>query len=689
MNETPSGIEDAGGLSLPGLAIKPEMIESKISKFDLLLNTYDLEDELRFKFTYRIQLFKKETIERMGRHLENIIRQVLENPGKKISRIEMLGQAEKESLFGNATPTANQGGIEKPGTIFDLEVNENMKIANKKIDCLLIGHNETNVVEYEKNIRTMGKHSGAYRDFNMNFIWYGDKPYSPADIFNLFYCGDEESTGSENPLRIAETFSSAIAYLGTWLDRRGFTFDCINSFRDEKEKLRKILESEKILTIAITTTLYVSVWPIIEIVDFIRRHNSTAKIIIGGPYISTQVRVQDAAALECLFRETIGADIYVNSTQGEAALVKIIHALKNNLPLEQISNIYYKTGSGFSASPATREDNRLSGNMVDWNLFSHCVGKYVNVRTSISCPFSCSFCGFPQRAGKYQTVSAAEIETELNGLDKIGTVKSVYFVDDTFNVPVSRFKEILRMLIKNKYKFKWHSYFRCQFADDETVELMKESGCEGVFLGIESGNEEILKKMNKSTSLEKYREGISLLKKYGIVSYGNFIVGFPGETPATVQDTIDFIEETEMDFFRAQLWYCEPITPIWNKRDEYKIQGKSFEWSHLTMNSREAGDLVEKIFMTVKKSVWVPQYNFDFDRIWHLKHRGFTLEQIKEFLQSFNQGIREKLKANNTRDVGTNIIKRLKNICRSNRTVENFVEVEVNRLDEALAEFDL
>ena len=50
------------------------------------------------------------------------------------------------------------------------------------------------------------------------------------------------------------------------------------------------------------------------------------------------------------------------------------------------------------------------------------------------------------------------------------------FIDDTFNVPPERFKDLLRMMINKKYVFKWHSYFRCQFADEEMVSLMKESG---------------------------------------------------------------------------------------------------------------------------------------------------------------------------------------------------------------------
>jgi hypothetical protein len=212
-----------------------------------------------------------------------------------------------------------------------------------KVDCFFIGHNEMDFVEYEKSIRKMGLNSGAYRDLNLSFIWYNNRPYPATGIFNLFCQGHKSSNSTFPPVTLGESFSPAIAYLGTYLHRRGFTFDYVNSFRDNKEELAVKLSQENILTIAIITTLYVSVLPILEIIDFIRKYNRTARIILGGPFVSTQARLQEPKELEYLLGTTIGADIYVNSSQGEAALVKIIDCLKNNLPLHRVNNIYYKT----------------------------------------------------------------------------------------------------------------------------------------------------------------------------------------------------------------------------------------------------------------------------------------------------------------------------------------------------------
>lgn len=551
----------------------------------------------------------------------------------------------------------------------------------KTIDCLIIGHNQVNFKEYENNMVKMGVNSGTYRDLNLNYIYVNNKPYTAAEIFNLL----KNPQRFDKNLTLGDTFSAAIAYLGSYLDKNGLSFDFVNSFQDEKAKLAEKLKHDNILTIAITTTLYVSVIPILEIINFIKKHNQPAKIIIGGPFISTQVRTLNPESLEYLFKSTIGADFYVISSQGEAALVTIIHALKSNLPLDRINNIYYKTDGGYLSTPILIEDNRLSENMVNWNLFTGRLKDLVNVRTSISCPFKCAFCGFPEHAGKYQAVEVERIEEELNLLVQTSQVKSVNFIDDTFNFPTSRFKAILKMLIKNNYSFNWHSYFRCQYADREMVQLMKESGCQGVFLGLESGSNQILKNMNKASQIDEYLRGVALLKEYGLVTHGNFIIGFPGETDETVRETTRFIENSGLDFYRCQLWYCEPITPIWKKREKYKIKGESFEWTHATMDWRTACDQIDEMVLTIKESTWLPQYNFDLENVWHLMNRGMGMEEIKKFLKGFNRGIREKLENSIPKDASYDVIRQLSQACNGS----DFLEVSPDKEKKLFDNYDV
>ena len=520
---------------------------------------------------------------------------------------------------------------------------------DKNIDCLFIGHNDVKFEDYEMLVSMLGEDSGTYRDLNLNFIRYNEKPYSLPDIYNHL-------AQPGKPLGISEVFSLAIAYLGTYIKRAGYTFDFVNSFQDEKDHLKELLTTRNVLAIAIITTLYVSPYPISEIISFIKKHNPTARIIIGGPFIFNQSFMGFSTG----FFQSIGANYFITSPQGESTLTKVLKALKTNSSLERIQNLSFQKKGKWIANPTIAENNRLEDNIPHWNLFADKIGKFASVRTVIACPFSCSFCGFHVRQGKYQALDVKYVEEELNTIEALGTVKSLSFIDDTFNYPPERVKEILRMMIRNQYSFKWNCQFRCQFTDREMVELMKESQCEGVFLGIESANPKILLNMNKKATPDDYKRGLSLLNEFGITSHANFVIGFPGETRKTIQDNIDFINDTCPTFFRTQVWYCDPATPIYKERHKYNINGTGFEWSHSTMKAREAFDIIDEIFLENMNSLWMPQYNFEINGVYGMIHRGMNLEQVKKFLTAFNNGIRHKLKQPQKPNVSEEILHKLK-----------------------------
>jgi len=529
------------------------------------------------------------------------------------------------------------------------------------IDCLLIGLNDTNFEDYVDMVRCMGVSSGAFKDLNTSFIEYKGKPYRALDILSHFYF--QQGNGAIRPFHNADFLWPTILYLGTYLTRRGFSFDYVNLFQQEKQKLRSKLEHNEVLTVAITTTLYVSSHPILEIISFIRQITKKVKIIVGGPYIFNLTGVRDPESVRDQLKY-MGADIYVISQEGEKALVDILGALKNGRSLDNICNIGYQKDGGYVVTPAVRENNPLEENMVDYSLFpKEDIGEFISLWTSKSCPFSCAFCGFPQRAGRYVFLDVDMVECVLNRIRDVGNITTATFLDDTLNVPKERFKSILRMMIRNRYGFRWNCFFRCDNSDEETITLMAAAGCEGVVLGVESGNNEMLKRMNKASKKEDYLKAIPLLKQAGIIVYAGIIIGFPGETEETAVESMDLIEEAKPDFFRAQLWYCDPLTPIWKKRGEYGIRGSAFHWSHDTMNSETAAALVQDCFLRAKDSLWLPQYGFELWSVFYLMRRGMTLTQVKNFINCFNATIKEKLLFPKKNEIGDILCRSLRESC--------------------------
>jgi anaerobic magnesium-protoporphyrin IX monomethyl ester cyclase len=530
------------------------------------------------------------------------------------------------------------------------------------MDCLIIGYNDLDFGKVVAEVKSMGEDNVAFRDLDLNFIEIDAKPYRGQDILNRYFNAGPRF--SKRRFSNHDLLWPAIPPIATFLHNKGFSFDYINNFDVDKDLLRQKLLQEGILTIAITTTIYISDSPILEIVSFIRRYNQQVKIVVGGPYMSKQTEEKDDVTLQA-FLKYLGADIYVFSKEGELALYRIIQELKGAEELGGIDNIGYLQHGRYVITGAKGEDNPLDKNPINYSLFpKEAIGEYINLKTSKSCPFECSFCAFPLRAERYVYTDEHWIRQQLNAIRAIGTVKNVFFSDDTFNIPLTRFKSIMRMMIAEKYPFRWHCFYRCGNSDEEAIMLMKEAGCTGVFLGIESANDTILTIMNKKARRIDYATAIPLFRKHGILTFASIFVGFPGETYESYKDTTDFIEETAPDFCRPLVWYCDTTTPIWRDRDKYGIKGNSFNWTHNTMSAREACDLMEESFMSLKSpTVYVPDPGFNFISVYYLLQRGFTVEQVKWFLTNFNNGVKAKILFPGKRQIPTNLLKNIEKSC--------------------------
>lgn len=510
------------------------------------------------------------------------------------------------------------------------------------IDCLVIGHHQMHFPTFVDSIRQLGEDSGAFRDICTSFYEEDGEVVSCTDYFNRYHRSPDEPEFTYDNI-----FSATIAYLCTFLRRRGLTCDYINSYREGRAALIEKLQCHRVRTVAVTGTYYVVALPIADIIETVRRYSPETKIVLGGPFITTQHKIHDRESF--LFTlEQIGADYYVVSSQGEQALVNIIRAVINGASAAGITNCIYRDGGKLVANALSPESSDLRENMVDWSLFENDVGskgrRMVYVRTAISCPFACSFCSFPIHAGEYKYLDPSLVRQELDELERLN-VGSVTFIDDTFNVPPNRYRELLQLLKQRQYRFKWDCQLRLQQCDEETIGLMREAGCHGVFLGIESGSATILGNMNKKSRVEAYRRGIQQLRQYGIMSYASFIVGFPGETESTLRETIDLIETAQPDFFRAQLWYYDTTTPIHRQAARYKLTNSQFEWSHSTMTSREAAWWVDYLHGHIENSVWLPQNDFDYPSLFNLLNRGWSVERIKGMLRTFNAKVRRGVRS--------------------------------------------
>jgi radical SAM superfamily enzyme YgiQ (UPF0313 family) len=198
------------------------------------------------------------------------------------------------------------------------------------------------------------------------------------------------------------------------------------------------------------------------------------------------------------------------------------------------------------------------------------------VQTSRGCPYTCSFCSFGKLP--WRTRKIEEVLKELQWLKASFGVHRILFFDDVLTLDPKRTERLMQGMIDAQLGLEWVCCTRANNVSLPLLQLMKQAGCREIAFGIESGSDEVLEGTTKGVTKDQIRQAAKWCHQVGILFYGLAIIGLPGETEASVQDTIDFINEIEP--FYTQFGYCTPF-PNTDTYDWFKTRGflKTQDWS--------------------------------------------------------------------------------------------------------------
>ncbi len=268
------------------------------------------------------------------------------------------------------------------------------------------------------------------------------------------------------------------------------------------------------------------------------RSLSRAKIVLGGAGYS----IFPEGALSFL-----GADMGIQG-EGEVAFPTLIARMEQNTDLSGVLGLYLP-GRGLQCKRlfAKNLDTLPLPDTDLWSLPSQKDELWMPVQTRRGCPLSCSYCSTDAIEGRVIRRHSPEAIVRWIARWREAGIHHFFFVDNTFNLPPFHAKEICRKLINHGLNIKWWSILYPKQVDKELAELMGKAGCEQVSIGFESGSERILKNMNKRFTLKEVRQISGMLSDHGIRRMGFLLLGSPGETRDSVEESLVFADSLKLE----------------------------------------------------------------------------------------------------------------------------------------------
>jgi anaerobic magnesium-protoporphyrin IX monomethyl ester cyclase len=340
------------------------------------------------------------------------------------------------------------------------------------------------------------------------------------------------------------------------------------------EKIEQEIRNENPDVLGVSCIFSALEWDSLNLCTIAKRVNKKIVTVLGGPHAG-------ATGLQ-LLRKCSDCDFIIIG-EGELSFKELLYAIKNNKNESiDVDGLVYRYKGEIICNPKTKYIVNLDSlplparhllAMEKYFEIGAAHSSYKNkpftpLLSSRGCPAKCTFCAIANHWGENQrTRSAKHVLDEIEVLVNRYGVKEIHFEDDNLTADKKRALEIFDGIIKRGFNISWTvpSGMAVYSLDEELLIKMKESGCFSVSLAIENGNQEIVTKvMRKPVNLKKVAPLVKIIKELDMDARGFFIIGYPDETKATIEETLNFARELELDWAYFSIFAPLPGTEIYD-----------------------------------------------------------------------------------------------------------------------------
>jgi len=353
-----------------------------------------------------------------------------------------------------------------------------------------------------------------------------------------------------------------IALLASYLREKG-GYDCsIVDFETKEvpsvEAMAEAVLEESPRYVCITT-LTPRFPTVVRMARAIRKRETDVVIIVGGPHVT--------GSPQTALHEGLSFGI---AGEGEEALLELIDTLEQGREPSSVRNLILAENGGVRVNPARPFIENLDGlPFPAWDLMeldqytdpAYFSGSHLALFTGRGCPYDCSFCASCVTwKRKLRVRSVDNVMREISHIVHGLGIRNLMFWDDTFAADMKRATAICRRMIDEKLDLHYTVQIRADSVSEEFAGVLRDSGCAFAAIGVESGNEEMLKRIGKRETKTQFRTAVKIMKEAGLPVIASYIVGLPGDTHDTIRETLDFAFELGAEQSKFMILSPYPVT---------------------------------------------------------------------------------------------------------------------------------
>jgi radical SAM superfamily enzyme YgiQ (UPF0313 family) len=400
-----------------------------------------------------------------------------------------------------------------------------------------------------------------------------------------------------------------LAYIAAVLRKSGYSVNVIDTnFHKDIEDVTVLLKKSMPDVVGITC-MTPTVTNSLKIASLAKKiSNST--VFFGGPH---------PTILPATILRHDSVD-YVIMGEGELTVVELLDVIENNKNVETVQGVIYKSNDSIKKTdsrPPIQDLDSLPFPARDLLPKEYFRSGFTNMIAGRGCMYNCSFCQPTLRiifGSKLRMRSPQNIVDEMEELKEKMKIKLLKFDDDTLTLNKKWVFSLCDEIIKRKVGLKWECNSRVNTIDKEKLLAMKKAGCTKISFGVESGSQMILNRLNKGITVQQSIEAFKICKEVNMRTHAYLMIGSPGETISTINETIKLINTIDPDEMAVAITNPLPMTHLWN--DVYKnviTDIGSEDWSKYDYSQNSilssvcdlTADMIRDFQLKISRKFWV------------------------------------------------------------------------------------